>query len=113
MPQDISTAAQALVGAPYRVPAWNANPANADEWRALVKKLADATLPSLAKARETLGVGMETTTMGGVKCFVFTPKTMPESHRNQLIINAHGGGYVYGPGESGTAEAMLIAAYGG
>ena len=113
VPQDISPAAQAMVGAPYRVPAWNANPANADEWRALVKKLADATLPSLAAARKTLGVTMETTTMGGVKCFVFTPKTMPEAHRNQLIINAHGGGYVYGPGESGTAEAMLIAAYGG
>ncbi len=113
VPQDISPAAQALVGAPYRVPAWNANPANPDEWRALVKKLADATLPSLAAARKTLGVTMETTTMGGVKCFVFTPNTMPEAHRNQLIINAHGGGYVYGPGESGTAEAMLIAAYGG
>lgn len=38
---------------------------------------------------------------------------MPEAHRNQLVINAHGGGYVYGPGVSGTAEAMLIAAYGG
>jgi len=113
VPQDISPAAQALVGAPYRVPAWNAAPANADEWRALVKKLADASLPSLAKARETLGVTMEATTMGGVKCFVFTPKTMPEAHRNQLIVNAHGGGYVYGPGESGTAEAMLTAAYGG
>ena len=113
VPQDISPAAQALVGAPYRTPAWNANPANADEWRMLVKKLADASLPPLAKFRETLGVAMETTTMGGVKCFVFTPKTMPDAHRNQLIVNAHGGGYVYGPGESGTAEAMLIAAYGG
>ena len=51
--------------------------------------------------------------IGGVKGFIFTPKTMPDDHRNQLIINVHGGGYVYGPGESGTAEAMLMAAYGG
>ena len=113
VPQDIGPAAQALVAAPYRVPAWNANPASAEEWRALVKKLADASLPALAKARETLGVTMEPTVIGGVKGFIFTPKTMPEAHRNQLIINVHGGGYVYGPGEAGTAEAMLMAAYGG
>ena len=113
VPQDIGPAAQALVAAPYRLPAWNANPASAEEWRVLVKKLADASLPALAKARETLGVTMEPTVIGGVKGFVFTPKTMPDAHRNQLIINVHGGGYVYGPGEAGTAEAMLMAAYGG
>jgi monoterpene epsilon-lactone hydrolase len=113
VPQDIGPAAQALVAAPYRAPAWNANPASAEEWRVLVKKLADASLPFLAKARETLGVTMEPTVIGGVKGFIFTPKTMPEAHRNQLIINVHGGGYVYGPGEAGTAEAMLMAAYGG
>ena len=109
----LSPAGQALVAAPYRAPAWNANPPSADEWRALVKKLADAIMPVLGKARETLGVTMEPTVIGGVKAFIFTPRTIPEAHRNQLVINAHGGGYVYGPGESGTAEAMLMAAYGG
>lgn len=113
VPQDIGPAAQALVAAPYRAPAWNANPASAEEWRVLVKKLADASLPFLAKAREALGVTMEPTVIGGVKGFILTPRTMPEAHRNQLIINVHGGGYVYGPGEAGTAEAMLMAAYGG
>ncbi len=113
VPQDIPAAGQALVAAPYRVPAWDANPASADEWRTLVAKLADATLPGLAKARDMLGVTMEPTVIGGVKGFIFTPKTMPDAHRNQLIINVHGGGYVYGPGVSGTAEAMLMSAYGG
>ncbi len=110
---DLSPAAQALVAAPYRVPAWNANPPDDAAWRALVGKLADAALPALAKAREQLGVTMEPAVIGGVKAFVFTPRTMPEAHRNQLIFNIHGGGYVYGPGESGTAEAMLMSAYGG
>src|SRR6201999_552023 len=59
VPQDVGPAAQALIAAPYRVPAWDANPATAEEWRALVKKLADASLPALAKAREVLGVTME------------------------------------------------------
>lgn len=110
---DLSPAVQALVAAPYRTPAWNANPPDAAAWRTLVNKLADAALPGLVKARETLGVTMETTTIGGVKCYVFTPRTIPAAHQNQVILNAHGGGYVYGPGESGTAEAMLMAAYGG
>lgn len=110
---DLSPAAQALVAAPYRVPAWNANPPDADAWRALVKKLADASLPGLAKMRESLGVAMEQTKIGGVNCYVMTPKSMPEGHRNQLILNPHGGGYVYGPGVSGTAEAILMAALGG
>ena len=110
---DISAAAQALAAAPYRAPAWNANPPDDAGWRAIVAKLADAALPGLAKAREQLGVTVEATTLGGVKAFVFTPRTMPDAHRNQLVFNIHGGGYVYGPGESGTAEAMLMSALGG
>ena len=109
----LSPDAQKLIAAPYRAMAWNANPPDAEAWRTLVKKLADATLEPLAKAREALGVQMEQTTLGGVNCYVLTPKIIPEAHRNQLIINPHGGGYVYGPGVSGTAEAMLMAAYGG
>ncbi len=110
---DMSAEAQALAAAPYRAPAWNANPASDAEWRVLIKKLADASLPPLAQAREMLGVTMEPTTLGGVPGFIFTPKTMPEAHKNQVIYNIHGGGYVYGPGVSGTAEAMLMAAHGG
>ena len=110
---DISPAAQALAAAPYRVPAWNANPPDDAGWRAIVNKLADAAVPVLAKAREQLGVTMEATTVGGVKAFVFTPRIMPDAHRNQVVFNIHGGGYVYGPSESGTAEAMLMSALGG
>lgn len=110
---DVSPAAQALAAAPYRAPSWNANPPDDAGWRTLVAKLADGALPGLAKAREQLGVTMEATTVGGVKAFVFTPRTMPEAHRDQVIFNIHGGGYVYGPGESGTGEAMLMSALGG
>ena len=55
VPQDIDAAAQALVAAPYRVPAWNANPASADEWRALIKKLADASLPRIGESTGDAG----------------------------------------------------------
>jgi acetyl esterase/lipase len=113
VPQDLDSAAQALVAAPYRIPAWNADPETPQGWRELVTKLANGALPGLRRAREALGVTLEPTVIGGVKGFILTPKTIPEGHRSQLIINVHGGGYVYGPGEAGTAEAMLMAAYGG
>ncbi len=113
VPQDVSPAAQALVAAPYRVPAWDANPGSADGWRTLVKQLADAALPGIAKVRADLGVTMQPTTLGGVPGFILTPSSIPEAHRNQLIFNIHGGGYVYGPGESGTVEAVLMAGLGG
>ena len=65
VPQDVSQAAQGLVAAPYRVPAWDANPPSADEWRTLIKRLADASLPGIAKVRAELGVTMQPTTLGG------------------------------------------------
>jgi epsilon-lactone hydrolase len=78
-----------------------------------VQQAADEALPRLAKARAALGVSIEPTTVGGVKAFLLTPKEIPEADKNQLVFNIHGGGYIFGPGESGTEEAMLMAVYGG
>jgi acetyl esterase/lipase len=38
---------------------------------------------------------------------------IPDANRNRLLVHVHGGGYVYNPGEAGTGEAALMAAYGG
>ena len=109
----VSPQVQALAAAPYRVPSWNANPPDAAGWRAIVKQLADASLPGLARTRDLLGVTMTATTLNGVPGFILTPRTIPPAHANQIIYNLHGGGYVYGPGESGMAEAILMAGMGG
>lgn len=110
---DISPQAQALVAAPYRTPAWNVNPPDAAGWRTIIAKLAAASLPGLARARDMLGVTMTATTLNGVPGYILTPRTIPPAHANQIIYNLHGGGYVYGPGESGMAEAILMAGIGG
>ena len=83
------------------------------EWKALINKLADAGAPARREAREKLGVTMEPTVIGGVKAFILTPKEIKPENRNRLLVHVHGGGYVYGPGEAGTAEGTLMAAYGG
>jgi acetyl esterase/lipase len=62
--------------------------------------------------REKLGVTMTRAAMAGLPVFIFTPKSIPAANRDRVFYNLHGGGYVYGGGESGTAEAAAMAAYG-
>ena len=86
------------------------NPPDSAGCRTIVKQLADASLPGLARTRDLLGVTMAKTTLNGVPGYILT---IPPAHANQVIYNIHGGGYVYGPGESGMAEAIPMAGIGG
>jgi len=113
VPDTVSPEMQAQIAAPFRVPNWNANPQSAAEWKSLVNRLADAGAPARRAMREKLGVTMEPAVIGGVKAFIITPKDIPLANRNRLLVHVHGGGYVYGPGESGTTEGVLMAAHGG
>ena len=45
--------------------------------------------------------------------FILTPKEILPANRDRLLVHVRNGGYVYNPGEAGTAEATLMAAYGG
>ena len=112
VPEDLDLATAALVGAPYST-FWNLNPPDDAGWRAIVARAAEATIPKLAQQRVALGVSMTATRMGGVREYLLTPRVIPVAHRNQIIFHIHGGGYIFGPGEAGTGEAMLMAAYGG
>lgn len=112
VPGETSTAAQALIASPYS-PFWNVAPANDAEWSAMVSFGAEATLPSLVDLRSTLGISIESAEMGGVPIHILRPEIVPAHHETQLLINFHGGGYVFGPGASGTGEATAMAAYGG
>ena len=113
VPDTASAQLQTLIAAPYRNPAWSANPKSAAEWKELIKANAAATAVARQQAREKLGVSIEPTDLGGVKAFTLTPKDILPANRNRLLFHVHGGGYVFGPGESGTMEATLMAAYGG
>jgi acetyl esterase/lipase len=108
----VSPGLAADIAKPYRAPAWNANPRNAAEWTKLVNRLAAEAAAVQPAWREKLGVTMTKGTMGGVPVFILEPKDMPPENRNRVLLNLHGGGYVYGPGESGTGEAAAMAGYG-
>jgi monoterpene epsilon-lactone hydrolase len=71
------------------------------------------SIPVPATVSPELGVTIEPTVIGGVKAFILSPRVIPAVNQNRLLIHVHGGGYVFFPGESGTGEAALMAAFGG
>ncbi|MBV8839100.1 MAG: alpha/beta hydrolase [Alphaproteobacteria bacterium] len=108
---DVSPQMQALIGAPPQ-PIWNEHPKDAAGWKALIKMRADGVIKVLPGLREKLGVKMEQVSIAGVNCYILTPSDIPEQNRNRLLFHVHGGGYVFGPGEAATPEAVLMAAFG-
>ena len=88
-------------------------PQSTEEWRARVDRVAHATTAGLPALREALGVTSQSENIGGVKVHILTPAAIPVRNRNRVLINLHGGVRVFGPGESGTREAILMAGLGG
>ncbi len=84
-------------------------PKSRAEWAAL-QAGTPAMLENVTKLRESLGLGLERRVIAGVNCFVITPKDIPKRNRHRLLLHVHGGGYVFGGGESGTYEAVSTAA---
>src|SRR5262249_27524754 len=108
VPEHISPAMQALVGAPLS-PTWNVVPKTTDEWKALSAPAANRTLPAL---RERFGVTSESIVVGGVPASMVPPRTFPPENRDRLLVHVHGGCYVLGGGESATTEAIYMAGFG-
>jgi epsilon-lactone hydrolase len=109
---EVSAELQTLIGNPYP-PHFNADPKTAQEWKDLVNARAKLGASGVPAMKEKLGVTVEPATIGGVKCFIVTPRTIPDANRNRLLVHVHGGGYVFGPGEAGLFEALLLSGIGG
>jgi acetyl esterase/lipase len=111
VPTTVSPQMQKIIAAPLHQ-GWNDFPSTADGWRALADAGAAAMVKTLPAMRERLHVKVEPTTIDGVKAYMVTPDVIPPENRNRLLIQVHGGCYVLFPGESGTAEAIMMAGFG-
>jgi acetyl esterase/lipase len=107
----VSPALAADISNPYRAGIWNANPPDDAGWRALVSTLAAAGAKAQIGWRQWLGVTLTSSTMGGVPVFILEPDDMPEENKKRVLLNFHGGGYVFSPGEAGTGEAAAMAGF--
>jgi acetyl esterase/lipase len=112
VPDTVSPQMQAIIARPVN-PRWSIVPKTTDEWKAIVDKAALGVMAGLPKIREALGVTVQPSTMAGVKVFIVTPKSIAPQNRDRVLMHLHGGVRVFGPGESGTREAILMAGFGG
>jgi epsilon-lactone hydrolase len=103
---------QKMIGAPVR-PGWNVLPKSDREWQQLVDTRAAATLKTLPGLIVRMKVKVEKTAIDGVRAFTVTPESIPPKNLHRVLIHMHGGCYVFGPGESGLPEAVMMAAFGG
>ncbi len=112
VPDTVSPQLQAVIARPFD-PRFNVAPQTTAEWKARIEKVALATAAGLPKLREALGVTVQPATMAGVKVFIVTPKSIAPQHQGRVLMHLHGGVRVFGSGESGTREAVLMAGFGG
>jgi acetyl esterase/lipase len=103
---------QKLISAPFWA-GWNLVPKSDQEWRQVVAKGAAGTLKTLPGLIERMKVKVERTTIDGVRAFIVTPDSILPNNRHRVLIHMHGGCYVFGPGEAGLGEAVMMAGFGG
>lgn len=66
-----------------------------------------------ARARQLYPVNIEPRTIGGVKTEVVTPREgVAADNHNRVLINLHGGAFLWGEGAGGEVESIPIASIG-
>ena len=110
VPTSVSDGFQRTIAMPYRDSEWKLDPPDAAGWRQAVAELAATTAAAIEQIRERLEVAVTETTIAGVPVFEVAPKSLPAANAGRLLINTHGGGYVFNPGRACLLEAVVIAA---
>jgi epsilon-lactone hydrolase len=112
VPQTAGPELEALIVERKNNTGWKLRPASADEWHAIV----NASTAEIEKRDEPwpakYGVSIREDHIGGVRVYWVTPNVIPKKDRRRLLLNFHGGAYVYAPGRSGLEDAILMASRG-
>jgi epsilon-lactone hydrolase len=111
VPTTASPALRARIAGPDN-PSWKLKPASADEWHAIVNAAAAGSEKNIAAWSAKYGIAIREDTIGGVRVFWLSPQTLLHRNRRRIVLNFHGGAYVYAPGRSGLEDAILVARAG-
>ncbi|GAA0540985.1 acetyl esterase/lipase [Rhizomicrobium palustre] len=113
LPQTASPELRALIVERKNNVAWKIKPRTAEDWRAIVKASTEQIIKRDAAWPEKFGVAIREDKIGGVPVFWITPNALPPENHDKLLLNFHGGAYVYAPGRAGLEDAILMASRGG
>lgn len=109
IPTTVSTALQDVMRMVQEPSVYLAAPRSVAEWQQWIAAREREIVQQLDALRERLEVSVVGKSIEGVNCYVATPNSVAPRHRDQVIVNVHGGGYVVGSGESGTVESIYLA----
>jgi acetyl esterase/lipase len=112
VPQTASPELQALIVERKGGVGWKLKPATADEWHAIVNASTAEIEKRDAPWPEKYGVSIREDHIGGVRVYWVTPNVLSKKNRRRLLLNFHGGAYVYAPGRAGLEDAILMASRG-
>lgn len=108
VPNTVSPALQTLIGQPPNGDP-SKPPQSTEEWKALAAATASQGKLQLLGLSEKYAVTITRQMVGGVPCYLVTPRIMEQKNHGRLLIGVHGGGFIFGAGESGLREAILMA----
>lgn len=111
VPTTASPALQARIAGPDN-PSWKLKPTSTAEWHAIVNAAAVESEKNITAWSSKYGISIQEGELGGVRVFWLSPKTQSGRNRRRIVLNFHGGAYVYAPGRSGLEDAILVARAG-
>jgi epsilon-lactone hydrolase len=112
VPQTASPQLQALIVERKGNVGWKLSPKSAEEWHAIVNASTAEIEKRDASWPAKYGVSVREDNLGGVRVYWVTPNILPKQNRRRMLLNFHGGAYVYAPGRSGLEDAILMASRG-
>ncbi len=91
---------------------WYREPKTAEEWDAAIKGFEKSGGKYALEIAAKYGVSITEEKIAGVTVRMLAPKAVDADKKDKIIYFIHGGGYVFGGGESGTTEGTHMAYYG-
>lgn len=107
-PATVSQELQARIMAGLNIVSPKEIPTSNDGWDAHYNPDPQANRARIRALLAAQDLAMEEAEIGGVHCYLITPKNHPAGH-HPIFVNFHGGGYVGGAGEAGLNEALYFA----
>jgi acetyl esterase/lipase len=87
------------------------NPSTVEEWHRIIDGANKSMAAEIEKLKQKYPATIAAKTIAGVKTVSVTPAAMADANRDRLILHVHGGGYIFGGGQAGVPEAILLAHY--
>ena len=109
LPESVSESFRRTIGLPYRDAEWNLDPPDAAGWREAVARQAKIIVPIIEHMCDRHGITVTQSTIENVPVFDVIPSRISKENRSRLVLNLHGGGYVFNPGRAGLLEGVVLA----